>query len=211
MGKSNTNKSSILRGRKLFILLGTVFVLFFLLYVFRGWGRRYAIPRVVTVLYGNSAEKIYISEMKKLENPISLLGYKSTESQIKGCPTNLAKGISTQVYCIYDVRAYGTIAKSSLTTTELNANAEKLQNLLKQNGWQGEYNDVGEYTSLKKLISNVSSGIDYQPDATYEKQIGNVTCYFHSNTAFSAPNPPALATQISCTRIFNILGTPSWE
>lgn len=194
---------------KLLLAVGLVVGFVIFVFVFRGWVRMTLIPKTIVAVHGNSAHKAFVKETDKLQNPLALLGYKSLESEEGGCSTSLAQGISTQVICSYDVRAYAEIDQDSQSKAGLNANAEKLQNLLLENGWEGEYSDNGVYTSLRKLVSSITAGIDYQPDATYQKQIGHVLCFFHSNTAFSTPKPPAIATQISCSRTFNFLGKPA--
>jgi len=181
------------------------------------------LPGIVESMYGNSVEKVYQDEMSKLQDPLALLGYQVAETPTllyqnaetpgHGCNTVVANGIKTQVYCSYATKVYRQIIDTGPKSKKnLNANAEKLQTLLQANGWQGEYSNEGQpYTSLVKLISSLTSGIDHQPDATYEKRVGDVECQFQNNTAFSHPGPAALATQVSCSRTFNILGEPSWN
>lgn len=169
------------------------------------------IPKTIALLYANGVKHHAEKELTKLQDPIKLLGYTSLESTVQGCYTGLAQGVSTQVTCIYTLKAYRAIAQDPQSKANLNANATKLQSLLQQNGWQGEYNETGSYTSLKKLVSSIDSNVDYQPDAAYDKQAGKVKCLIDSTTAFSSPSPPAIATQIFCTRTFNILGTPQFK
>lgn len=93
----------------------------------------------------------------------------------------------------------------------MNAEAEKTLGLLKSNGWSGEYGTKSIYTSLVTLVKNVNSGIDYTPDAAYEKTIGDINCLFDSNTAFSSPKPPAISSNLYCTREVYMFGKPNVE
>lgn len=170
-------------------------------------------PATIKTLYGNPAQKAYQDEAAKLQDPLALLGYADTTptSGTTGCYTVLANGLKTQVSCNYNYDLGQDIPTNPQAKQTLVANAEKLQALLQTNGWQGEYSNDGEYTSLVKLVSSLTSGIDYQPDATYQKKIGNVECLFSNNTAFSSPDTPKMSTRFYCTRTFNIVGQPSWN
>jgi hypothetical protein len=208
------HKSSLaqLKQHRWLTAVGIVLVLFLVLFIFRGWVRMTAMPAGTEVLYGNSVEETYQDEMSKLQNPLAMLGYAAAEPTAHGCHTMLANGLKTQIDCQYEVKLTQTIDDNSESKQKLNANAEKLQTLLKQNGWQGEYaNDGQPYTSLVKLVSSITSGIDYQPDATYSKRVGNTQCFLQNYTAFSQPDPPAMSAHVSCYRTVNILGQPSWN
>lgn len=196
--------------RKLLVFLGLLAAFMITVFVFRGWVRMRIIPKTINVVYGNPAQNVFEKEMSKLQNPLALLGYTHPEVKMNNCLTSYAQGLSTQVVCSYNIGVYRETPQDTQFKADLNANADKLQKLLSENVWQGEYSSDGKYTSLKKLVSSITAGIDYQPDAAYQKQVGNVLCYIDSNTAFSSPQPPAIATQISCSRTFNILGKPRY-
>ena len=169
-------------------------------------------PRAVEALYGNSAQKIYQDEAAKIQDPLVLIGYQDAQPTItsSGCHTMFANGFKTQIVCGYSYDLMQDMPASDEDKQALAANAEKLQALLQANGWQGEYaNDGQPYTSLVKLVTSLNAGIDYQPDATYQKQAGDVTCTFGNNTAFSSPDTPKMSTQIYCSRTFNLVGDPS--
>jgi hypothetical protein len=192
-------------------LIGGVIVLLIALFLARGWIRMTALPKTIQAAYGNRAEKAYLDEMNKLQLPLELLGYTTTEQLSKDCHTVVARGISTQVDCRYDIRLYREVDTSAEAKKILDDNAVKLQALLQANGWEGEYvNEGQELTSLVKLITSITSGRDWQPDATYAKKIDDVQCFFHTNTAFAKPAKPAMATQVSCFQTYNILGEPRW-
>lgn len=207
--KSQISKS---KNRKLPVGFGVALALVAGLFLFRGWVRMTVLPNTVEAVYADSVQKVYQDEMGKLQNPLALLGYQVTLPASAHCYTVVANGVKTQVDCSYGY----DVSQETPTDTEakqaLNANAEKLQALLQANGWQGAYSNDGQpYTSLVKLVSSITGGIDYQPDATYLKQIGNVECMFGNNTAFSHPDPAKMTTRISCSRTINILGQPSWN
>lgn len=203
MSKLNSHKLSILAT--LLLIAG---VLFFM----RGWLREAVLPKIVKITYGNSVEKTYKEEMNKLQDPLSLLGYTTKELENSDCYRVVANGFQTQIDCTHDTRVFRIIGSSPDARKDLVAGAEKVQGLLKANGWQGRYsNDDPEYASLVKIVSSVTANIDYQPNTMYEKHVGHVVCYFTTNTAYSEPDPPAISTQISCARSVNIFGQPSWD
>lgn len=194
---------------KLYKLIGILFVSLAVLFVLRGWVRETILPKTIHTIYGSSVSKVYKNEMSKLQNPASLLGY--TNSATKDtCFRVKAKGLKTLISCESSSNNFREI--TSQDTGILLTNATNLQADLKTNGWQGEFTNEGvPYTSLVKLVNSLTSGIDYQPDATYTKKVGDVTCSIGTNTAYSKPNPPAMSTQITCYRTFNVLGEPSWD
>lgn len=149
----------------------------------------------------------------KLQDPLGLLGYKDATPNVSGsdCYTVVANDLKTQVSCSYTYTLGQDIPTNPEAKQALFANSDKLQTLLQANGWQGEYSNDGEYTSLIKLVSSLTAGIDYQPDATYQKKIGDVECVFSNNTAFSNPDSPKMSTRFYCSRTFNIFGQPSWN
>ena len=200
------------KNRKLLIVFGAALALVVMLFLFRGWVRMTVLPNTVEAVYSNSVQKVYQDEIGKLQDPLASLGYQATSPATARCYTVVANGLKTQVDCSYGYDATQKTPTDTEAKRTLNANAEKLQALLQANGWQGEYSNDGQpYSSLVKLVSSLTSGIDYQPDATYLKQVGNVACIFGNNTAFSQPDPAQITTRISCSRSINILGQPSWN
>ncbi len=168
-------------------------------------------PRAVEAVYGNSAQITYQNEARKLQDPLKLLGYQDSQPVIAGtgCHTVFASGFKIQVFCSYTDNLSRDIPTGSAEKQALAANAAKLQALLQTNGWQGEYSNDGQpYTSLVKLVSSLNDGIDYQSDATYQKQIGKVECMFGNTTAFSSPDPAKMNTGVYCSRVFNLFGKP---
>lgn len=212
MNKTSKSEPSK-QTRTLLIVLGAVVITLTILFIARGWLRMTVAPATIKTLYGNPAQKAYQDEAAKLQDPLALLGYADTTPIINntGCHTALANGLKTQVTCSYSYDLGQDIPTNTEAKQALQANAEKIQTLLQANGWEGEYMNDGEYTSLVKLVSSLNSGIDYQPDATYQKKVGDVQCMFSNNTAFSAPATPSMSTRFYCSRTFNILGEPSWN
>lgn len=139
----------------------------------------------------------YQTEMAKLGDPIGLLGYTEPTTTDDNCSSVPTRGLQPIMSCGLTVNAFKEVDLNNKDT--LNANAAALQSALQANGWQGQYvNENTEYNSLVKLVSSITSGIDYEPDATYTKDIGDVTCSISTTTAFSSPKPPAMNTNIWC-------------
>lgn len=198
-------------SRKLVAILCVVLIMAAVLYLLRAWVREAVLPATIKTIYGNSVERTYREEINKLGNSLSALGYQSAETAAGKCYRVVANKFSTQIECRHDVNTYKQIDTKPEAKKNLVADAEKLQVLLKENGWNGEYSSDAQYSSLTKLVSSITEGIDYQPSAYYEKQVGNVLCQFTTYTAFMSPEPPSMSSHISCSRTFNILGTPSWN
>ncbi len=206
----NKNPLQKFYNRKWGLILFAVVVIIGLAFIGRGWIRMTAEPKTVSVFYNSNVKRIRDAEYGKLQSPLALLGYSTPYTQHTGCQTTLAQSIHTLVSCTYSYNSFKQTSQDAQAKASLNADAAKLQGLLQKNGWSGQYTDTGQYTSLTKLVSSITSGIDYQPDAAYQKNIGKVFCLFDSNTAFSRPNPPAIASQFTCSRDVNFLGKPSF-
>ena len=215
MPNSKAPKNTKTKPKKhvVLIVLAVVLGAGLLLFVARGWLRMTVLPKIVHVTVGSSVEQTYKDEIGKLQDPLTKLGYKNVEAAKGTCTTDLARRFKTQVYCTYGVSVSGPVDTSQQNKQQLSTNVAALLALLKSNGWQGDFATSGSESSnnLSTLVSNIASNIDYNPDATYQKQIGDITCTFGNNTAFAKPEPPALATQISCSRYFNVLGEPQWS
>ncbi len=194
--------------RLLLIVPGVVALVLTLGFLFRGWVRVTVVPKTVTAMYGGSIQHAVDDELNKLQNPLEALGYKNIEKKPVRCVLGYTKGFTTEINCGVEFSAYYEVSQNEADKANLSKNAEKLQALLQQNGWDGEYGDMGDYTSLKKLVSNINNGIDYTPDASYQKDIGSVHCLFDSNTAFSSPKPAAISSHIFCSRTFDMFGKP---
>lgn len=208
-----TNKASLSKASKApnkWLIAGIVVVILLALgYLLRGWVRATVLPESADIIYGRSVSKLYQEEMDKLQDPTALLGYGDNDIKAeKDCTRSFASGLKTQIICTYGVEASKQINLQD--KDQLNANATKLQDALKANGWQGTYSDTGDpYTSIVKLMSSLTNDIDYQPDATYTKDIGNTTCTLSTVTAYSKPNPSAMATRAYCLRTINFVGDPT--
>lgn len=209
--KQKSTRPRKLDKQRLLIIGGSILLFLLALYLLRGWVRMTVIPKAVTVYNNNSVQKAYNQEMTNLQDPFMQLGLSAGHVVMKGCNTSVANELKTQVVCNYQVRAWAVVDTSSEGQEKLKNQAARVQSLLQQNGWQGEYTDTGDYTSLTKLVSSLNSSIDYQSDASYQKQIGDVSCMLSANTAYSEPDPVAIAMNVFCTRTFNILGEPSWN
>lgn len=178
----------------------------------RGWLRKTATPAVINVFYKNSVQKTYDSEMAKLQNPLSMLGFSDVQPAQTRCRSVVYNGLQNQVDCTVDVQVFGETSQLSGDKATRNNNATKLQSLLQANDWQGEFSNKDvPYSSLLKLVEGVNNGVDYLPDATYQKQLGPVLCTLSTYTAFSKPSAPAISAHVWCVRTVNIFGQPDWQ
>lgn len=207
--KTTTNKNSVLQRpvtRKLIIITATVLVVLFAVYVVRAWLRITVVPGVVSTFQLSSVEETANDELTKLSKPFTALGFGNPETTMKDCSMSLAQKFSEVVSCTYTLHAYGPVATDDAGKQALNARVVELQKQLQANSWQGYYGKGEGTTSLETLVENLTQGIDYTPDATYAKKIGNVDCRFSSTTAFSKPSPVAINIEFSCTKTISIFG-----
>lgn len=188
-----------------------ILALLIMLFLIRGWIRKTFVPAGVQVIYGNSVQNVYQGEVQKLSGPLEKLGPDNTMIAVDGCRMLKAEDIRVQVECGHEKDKYLIVEDNEQAKKDLKNTAVELHALLKANGWSGEYdNNNPEHTSLVKLFTSIANGIDYQPDAYYEKRIGDVSCWFDANTAFSQPSPAAVSAKYYCGKTFNFIGEPRW-
>lgn len=207
--KNHLKKRSYVKA--LFVVLGILVVLGVLGFVSRGWIRTSVEPKFVEKTYGHTLEKVANNELKKLGDPFNALGYATTTVEGPTCRLATAHKFSTALSCTYTIKAYQETPQADADKKASNEAAIKTQQLLKSNGWDGEYGTKSPYTSLAELVSNINKGIDYTPDAAYTKVIGDVSCLLDSNTAFSSPKAPAIASNMYCSRDVYLFGQPTGD
>ncbi len=191
------------------LITGVVVLGLALGFLLRGWLRVTVAPAVVTVTQGRSAKSAFYSEMDKLGQPLTVLGYENVEPLLTGCKLSTAQMLSTSFHCSYTFKAFKEVPTDQAGKDAIIQSAAELQITLQENGWSGEFIESEEYTSLTKLVKNINAGIDYTPDASYLKSVGDVTCLFGSNTAFATPDAPAIASFFTCSRNIDWLGAPT--
>jgi hypothetical protein len=185
-----------LRKWYVLVLLAIIFI-GTLAFVGRGWVRETAVPDVLSLPYGRQVKRTLDQQYKNLNQPLSYLGLGTPSSKNK-CGTVYASHFQTDVDCSSIYSAYSD--KVSALSPDLGVRAAKLDLLLKAQGWQGGN------TYLTTLGQNIAKGIDWTPDAAYNKTVGKVTCQADFNTAFSKPKPPAMYGEISCFRDIELFG-----
>lgn len=183
-----------------------IFVVVLSSYLARGWIRVTAVPKTIQLFEAHSLRVDTTNELSLLAEPFSSLGYETVNKSPSACYINVAQNFSEEVGCSYTLSAYDVIPQNDATKTTLDAASKKVENALQKNGWTGEYSDTGQYVSLHKLVTNITNGIDYTPDASYYKQSGPLMCVFQATTAFARPKPPAMSLQISCNKTYKVFG-----
>lgn len=175
-------------------------------YVSRGWLRVTIVPNAATMLHGQTLQRDMDAELAALQEPLTLLGYSNVDATRSKCIMQTAQGFRESLSCTSSLHAYSETPRDAAGKATLNSNAQKLQTLLQQRSWEGEYTDTAQVMSLTRLVHNLNDGIDYTPDAAYMKTIGNMQCIMDTTTAFSSPKPAAMSTTISCSRILMPFG-----
>lgn len=182
---------------------GLIVLLLIALFFERGWIRVTVIPKTVGALYVHGVQTTLSDQNKVLRYPYATLGFATMPPVKTSCALQQAQSIHTEIYCSSVLTAYTKLAG----TTAEQAKAKELQTLLKTNGWQSGGNGV----TLTRLIDDTAHGIDWSPDAFYEKIVNGDDCIFDTFIAYANPQPPAIRTVFSCDRTANVLGTPRHE
>ena len=194
------------RLKRLGIVLVSAVILVGVLYFARGWLRKSVAPWVVQTTEAKSIQKEAQEELTTLGDPFKSLGYKNIETSPVACSLAYASGFTTEVFCGYKVHAYGELSQADADKMSTNLASSTIQSVLQSDGWNGEFTDTTEYTSLHELVTNLNKGIDYTPDASYWKAIGNTSCSLSSTTAFSSPKPAAMNTEFYCGKLYKMYG-----
>ena len=184
--------------RLLYIIPAAVVVLILALYLGRGWIRGTFEPVAISVTAGRNAKQTLDEQLKALNSPFKTLGINTTQSSNE-CRLSYAKKFHSQITCSATTNGFAKLSANQQTA--LAGGSASLEKLLKSNGWSGMN------TSITTLGTNISKGIDYTPDAAYQKTIGKITCVADFNTAFSRPRPAAINGSITCVRVYEILGS----
>ncbi len=192
-------------------------VFIFFLFKHKTWVRYTAAPKIIQTIYGDSINKVFQSEMSKLQDPTSLLGFK--DSKKGDCKSERANGVKIRVSCVYFTNVLREVYDNE--KEKLVSKASIIQSLLRANGWKGEYYDSKELisgwdylfeperppSSLVQAVSNLGE----EPYSKYEKKIGNTICTFSVYTNNPLSPPPRMVIDAGCFRVINIFGEPKYE
>ena len=193
--------------RNVLVTIGGLIVLLFLLFIVRGWMRVTIIPKTAAIFYTNGIQNTQNNELKQLNNPFKTLSSTANPKTSTGCSLELAQSIHTQIDCNVSQLVYAKLPVTAAGQSSIQAKAQTLQTLLSIDGWSGGGNGV----TLTSLIDGTAKGIDYSPDAYYEKVIGNNDCVFDVMIEYANPQPPAVNISLSCDRTLDVLGAPKNE
>jgi hypothetical protein len=181
--------------RKWYILLPVIVITLLLIgYFSRGWVRFSLEPKIVSATSDKSLA-VLDEQYSQLGKPFETLGLPAA-TKISRCSAIYASKLQTEVGCYSNYSSYGSNLPADLATR-----AARLEKALKNQGWSGGN------TTISVLGMNIGKGIDYTPDAAYQKQIGGIFCLADFNTAFSKPKPPALNGTIGCSQEHGLFGT----
>jgi hypothetical protein len=194
------------RNYRLLLLTSAGFMLAVLamVFVFRGWVRVTLVPRTAGLFYAHAIQEA-TDQQTIPAGAFPQLGYASVEVMKAACKNSIAKGIKQELLCVSQKHAYVVMPTNETEKQLIVKNAQDLHDWLLAHGWT-----VGQNTDLNKLVNSVLYGNGANPDAYYEKHIGDITCTFDSNAAFAQPKPPAMASNLACYRVFHVFGDP-WK
>lgn len=203
--KAKKQQYSIPEKHKLPLISLVVAILIVLFaYFYRGWFRATVIPKTTGIFYLSNVNTALDNQSNSLHNPLGALGF-SQVTRSKICNLQQAQAFYTEVDCNVTLQSY-MILPSNLNSEE--KVAAHLQTNLENSGWAGGSNGV----TLNSLIDGIARGIDYSPDANYEKIVGGRNdCIIDVMIAYANPQPPAIRGTFSCDRTVNVAGSPSGE
>lgn len=165
------------------------------------------LPKMVGFTTYGSVRDTAETELTALEDPFKLSTHQ--ESFQSGCFTTLANGIKTLVNCTYAASLNIPLNKDN--KTESVKTAQRTQELLQQNGWEGRFTTSSDRPNLESLFAAIADGVDYMPDASYTKNISGVKCMLQAYTAFSQPSSPMLSLRMMCSKDVAVIGEPNWN
>jgi hypothetical protein len=181
--------------RPLILIPLLLLLLLLVCYLGRGWIRRSLVPSLAEVVYARRVQSTFDKEYGALGNPFETLGMNNIKTT-KECTLIYARHFKVQVYCAVSYSSYSD--KVSNLHPDLSIRSKTLEQTLESKDW------IRGNTSLETLGTNISTGIDWTPDAAYMKTVGKTFCLTDFNTAFSKPKSPALSGSISCSQPFQI-------
>jgi len=126
---------------------------------------------------------------------LNLASRRSNKDAAK-CNLELAQSFHTEVDCFASWQSYTKLPVGAVGTASIQGQAKALQTSLITKGWLAGSNGV----TLTGLIDGTVHGIDYSPDANYEKVTGKTDCVFDIMIAYANPQPPAIRSTLSCDR-----------
>lgn len=173
-------------------------------YFSRGWIRKTFLPKAVQAVEARNLQKQTETEIDRLQYPFETLTYNNISRAKAACMLDSAEKFTTDIYCSSTVEASSLQLQDS-NRINLTTAAIKIENLLKQNHWIGEYSDGGEYTSLHRVFTGVGIDKSYSQTAAYYKIVGNSNCSFQVSV-FYDKTPATVNTRLSCSRNYKLVG-----
>ena len=164
------------------------------------------VPNVVGVFYRQGVSQTLEDQNRSLNDPMArLLG--SIPLHKTSCYSQQLQGIHSELGCQAGYQAIRKLSGSETDKTTMMKTVATIESQLQARGYHHGQNGV----SLTSLVDGTYKGIDYTPDAYYEKVIGQYDCVFDTSLAYANPQPPAIRVSMWCDRTFNFLGAPKGE
>jgi hypothetical protein len=162
----------------------SIVIIVSLLFVLRGWLRVTVVPKTIGEFYVGGVQATFNKEITALQKPYQLLAFTKPNPPVLSCGLAQAESIHTEINCNDNQISWTVLPRSAAGLNSVQQNAAKLQGLLKAQTWLGGTNGV----TLTSLIDGTAHGIDWSPDAYYEKLVGKTDCVF--DTMIGYANPP---------------------
>lgn len=170
------------------LISAVVFAVFIALFLSLG-----SVDRAKRLYYAQKAEASLSDENKKLNEPLTALGFTNIEGGNATCQyMEIAEYSRNTLECTAELKSYAVFSDESSKNKAITA-SENLSKLLVQNGWQ-----QGQY-EVSKWFKDVLNKVDYNPDAYHYKYFGKTFCVLDFFVAYSNPSPPAVNVLFRCT------------
>jgi len=205
-GEKVMDKLTTISNKKLAIGFGVLILV--VMVIGLTFGRDALFSRVANILYSHSTQTTETTANYALGNPFSLLT--STDPKPDTSCSVAARGIiSTEVNCQSTMHAYTKLGQSPADEAKVMKSVGQIESMLKTLNYSGGSNSV----TFTSLVSGTYKGIDWSPDAFYQKVSGSTDCMFDTQIAYSnlAHQQPAISLTLTCSRTIDILGTPAHE
>jgi len=201
LGGKNMNTVTHKNNRRTIVIILSILVSLIMLTAVI-WLRYQILPYVTGLLYKTQLTTQLDTQNKQMADPFVQLGNTSTDTKFS-CAVYSSWWYKTEVGCNAVKMKYIKIEDIG-NKTSVKTKVDAIESKLKDLGFEGGGNGV----TFTSLVMGTYDGIDYNPDAFYEKVSNDYHCTFDTNIAYANPSPPAINMTLSCTRTFNILGKP---
>jgi hypothetical protein len=149
------------------------------------------------IYYGSVTRSAYHKEYKNLQPALEGLGLNENKNAKSSCEIEeiATDGINASKVLFCGLQTDNYVEITGMNKQKLLDAAKQLDELTSKNGGKLQTNID---TTFNKYITDITNGVDYNPDfgATFVRD--DYLCSIHFNVAYSNPKPPAYSIQFGC-------------